>query len=107
MNLTQYLPLTETTLYIMLALRQPAHGYIIMQKVEELSTGRVRIAAGTMYGALENLLKQKLIDNVPSNDARRKLYQLSETGYKVLRLEIERLKHILTIAGNTGFEEGI
>lgn len=103
MNLTKYLPLTETTLYIMLALTQPAHGYYIMQKAEELSGGRVRIAAGTMYGALENLLSQKLIENVPSADARRKLYRLSETGREVLQLEIERLRHIITVAQSIGF----
>jgi len=40
-----------------------------MQKAEELSGGRVRIAAGTMYGALENLLKQKLIASVPPQTA--------------------------------------
>ncbi|MBE6072007.1 MAG: PadR family transcriptional regulator, partial [Clostridium butyricum] len=49
--------------YILLSLKEPSHGYAIMQKVEELSDGRVRIAAGTMYGAIENLLKQKLIRN--------------------------------------------
>ncbi|EHI68654.1 transcriptional regulator, PadR domain protein [Streptococcus ictaluri 707-05] len=50
------LPLTETTSYILLALLEPGHGYHIMQKVEEMSDGDVRIAAGTMYGAIENLL---------------------------------------------------
>ena len=52
MNLNKYLPLTETTFYILLSLKEPSHGYAIMQKVEELSNGRVRIAAGTMYGAI-------------------------------------------------------
>lgn len=37
------LPLTETTYYIMLALQEPAHGYLIMQQVEEMSMG--------MYGS--------------------------------------------------------
>ncbi|HHY08836.1 MAG TPA: PadR family transcriptional regulator [Corynebacteriales bacterium] len=55
------LPLTETVYYILLALLKPAHGYLIMQKVEELSDGQVRMAAGTLYGALETLLKRKFI----------------------------------------------
>ena len=91
MNLNKYLPLTETTFYIMIALKEPSHGYAVMQKVEELSDGKVRIAAGTMYGAIDNLLKQKLIENVPSEDKRRKLYKLSENGIEVIKLEIERL----------------
>ncbi|WP_369814324.1 PadR family transcriptional regulator [Lysinibacillus sp. FJAT-14745] len=40
--------------YILLALREPLHGYAMMQKIEEMSEGSVRIAAGTMYGAIEN-----------------------------------------------------
>jgi DNA-binding PadR family transcriptional regulator len=97
MNLNKYLPLTETTYYILLSLIEPGHGYAVMQKAEELSDGRVRIAAGTMYGALENLLRQKLIASVPSSDPRRKMYQITAEGAYVLRLESERLKHMLEI----------
>ncbi len=61
MNRNKNLPLTETVYYVLLALTEPAHGYAIMQKVEELSDGQVRLAAGTMYEAIENLLKKKLI----------------------------------------------
>ncbi|MCQ8255933.1 PadR family transcriptional regulator, partial [Streptococcus suis] len=59
MTRNKHLPLTETTYYILLALLEPAHGYNIMQKVEDMSDGDVKIAAGTMYGAIENLLKLK------------------------------------------------
>jgi DNA-binding PadR family transcriptional regulator len=45
-------PLAETVYYILLALLQPAHGYLIMQKVEELSNGGVRMAVGTLYGVI-------------------------------------------------------
>lgn len=103
MNLNKYLPLTETTFYIMIALKEPSHGYAVMQKVEELSDGKVRIAAGTMYGAIDNLLKQKLIENVPSEDKRRKLYKLSENGIEVIKLEIERLKHLVKVAEEIDF----
>jgi len=97
MNLSKYIPLTETTYYILLALRQPGHGYAIMQKIEELSSGKVRIAAGTMYGALENLSKQKLIMPVLSEDARRKIYLITKEGTQVLALEVERLKQLIDV----------
>ena len=58
MNRDKSLPLTETVYYILPALTEPAHGHDVMQKVEELSNGQVRPAAGTMYGAIENLLKK-------------------------------------------------
>ena len=100
MNLSKYLPLTETTYYILLALCEPGHGYAVMQKVEEMSEGRVRIAAGTMYGAVENLRKQKLITPVPSEDARRKMYQTTNEGRSVLAMEAERLEHLLNVYKN-------
>lgn len=97
MDLNKYLPLTETTYYILLSLLEPAHGYIMMQKVELLSNQTVKIAAGTMYGAIENLLKQQLITAVASTDKRRKTYVITEKGMEVLRLDCERLKHITYI----------
>ncbi len=104
MNLDKYLPLTETTLYILLSLNEPGHGYIVMQKVEELSNGKVRIAAGTMYGALENLTKQKLISILDVGDKRRKVYQVTELGKMVLQQETNRLAHIVSVAGKYGYE---
>jgi DNA-binding PadR family transcriptional regulator len=97
MDLNKYLPLTETTYYTLLSLLEPAHGYIMMQKVERLSNQTVKIAAGTMYGAIENLLKQQLITAVKSTDKRRKTYVITEKGKEVLRLDGERLKHIIHI----------
>jgi DNA-binding PadR family transcriptional regulator len=91
------LPLTETVYYILLALLEPAHGYLIMQKVEELSDGEVRIAAGTLYGAIDNLLKLKFIQPVKSDDSRRKVYLITEEGKKVLLLDFERMKSMINV----------
>jgi DNA-binding PadR family transcriptional regulator len=103
MNLNKYLPLTETTYYILVALMEPGHGYYIMQKVEELSGGKVRIAAGTMYGALDNLIKQNLIMSLASPDPRRKVYQITMEGMEVLRLEAARLRQLVHVAAGHGF----
>lgn len=98
MNYNKLLPLTETTFYIMLSLIQPSHGYAIMQNVEQLSHQKVKVAAGTLYGAIENLLKQKLIVEVKSEDKRRRVYTLTPEGRALLRLETQRLKHLVRIA---------
>lgn len=98
MNVSKYLPLTETTYYILISLLDPGHGYYVMQRVEELSNGKVRIAAGTMYGAIDNLLKQKLIKGVPSEDKRRKMYVITELGKEVLHMEAARLKDLVNVA---------
>ena len=97
MNRDRNLPLTETVYYILLALIEPAHGYFILQKVEELSNGQVRMAAGTLYGAIENLLKAKLIEPVKSDDSRRKVYVLSQHGRQVLQLDYERMIHMVKV----------
>lgn len=94
----KHLPLTETTYYTLLALRQPAHGYVIMQQVKELSGGEVNMAAGTMYGALENLQKQGLIQLVGLTEGRRKTYQITPYGARVLEQDISRLQHMVQVA---------
>ncbi len=98
MKRNKHLPLTETTYYILLALLKPAHGYSIMQTVEEMSDGDVRIAAGTMYGAIENLLKLQWIAALPSTDKRRKVYQLTAAGREIVALETERIRKLALLA---------
>ncbi len=99
MNLNKFLPMTETTYYILLSLKEPLHGYGIMQRVKELSNGSVEIAPGTMYGALDNLKKQQLIDLVDEDaEKRRKVYALSDLGRQALELEFKRLQHLVTVS---------
>ncbi|ERJ76568.1 PadR family transcriptional regulator [Streptococcus sobrinus] len=102
MKRNKHLPLTETTYYILLALLKPGHGYVIMQRVEDLSDGDVRIAAGTMYRAIENLLKLKWIKSIPSNDKRRKVYALTDKGQEILQLETGRLRKLEHLAQELG-----
>ena len=88
--------LTEATYYILLALYSPQHGYGIMQQVEELSKGRVRLAAGTLYGALNGLVEKGWIVQLPVEDgSRKKNYQLTDKGFQVLVNEIERLRELV------------
>ena len=87
--------LTEATYYILLSLVRPRHGYGIMQLTEELSGGRVHLAAGTLYGALKALSTKGWIIQLPSDeDSRRKEYRLTEKGLQVLRVEVERLREL-------------
>ena len=98
MNRDKNLPLTETFSYVLLTLIEPAHGYAIMQKVEELSNGQVRLAAGTMYGAIEILLKKKWISYLPRDDSRRKVYVISALGKKVLSSDYSRMLHMIDVS---------
>ena len=87
----KYLPLTESTYYIMLTLVEPLHGYAVMQKIEEISKGAVKVGPGTLYGAFTSLEKEGLIIKVKEED-RRKSYVLTPKGRKVLMNQIRRLE---------------
>ena len=100
------LPLSETMHYILLALREPLHGYAAMQKIEEMSKGTVVLAAGTLYGAIENLNKHGWIEPV-GNSGRRKIYQITSEGDSILKMEQDRLLHIVSLyEGSESNEEG-
>jgi DNA-binding PadR family transcriptional regulator len=94
---SKHLPLTEATYYILLALVTPKHGYAVMQQAEEISSGTLRLAPGTLYGAFTTLESSKLIKMV-GKDGRRKIYQITDKGFEVLQNQIKRLKIMLKSA---------
>ena len=94
--MSQQSALTESTYYILLSLVEPRHGYGIMQMAEQLSHGRVRLAAGTLYGALTALCEKGWIRLLPSEeDSRKKEYTVTEKGRGVLEAELERLRELV------------
>lgn len=96
---TKYLPFTESTAYILMALAEPLHGYALMQKVDTMSQGTVKIGPGTLYGAFAQLEKEGLIEMVKEAD-RRKSYVLTDKGRSVLREHIRRTE-ILVMNGQS------
>ena len=94
--MNENIALTESTYYILLTLVAPRHGYGIMQRAEELSGGRVRLAAGTLYGALNSLCEKGWIVPLPvAEDSRKKEYKLTERGLGVLKNELDRLRELV------------
>ena len=101
--------LTEAVYYILLSLGEPLHGYGIMQNVEQLSHGRVRLAAGTLYGALNTMVSKGWIEAQDAGaSSRKKEYVITPEGQQVARQELERLQE-LTRNGETvsgGWQHG-
>ena len=88
--------LTEAVYYILLSLVTPRHGYGIMQETERMSQGRVKLAAGTLYGAINGLLDRGWIKAVPgAEDSRRKEYALTDKGKEALESELDRLRELV------------
>ena len=88
-----YVPMTETGFYILLCLRQPNHGYGIVQKVKELTKGAIVLAPGTMYGSLSKMEKDGLIRFVREEE-KRKIYIITALGNEVLEIEMKRIERL-------------
>ena len=88
-----YVPMTETGFYILLCLREPNHGYGIVQKVKELTDGEIVLAPGTMYGSLSKMEKDGIIRFVREEE-KRKIYEITDLGREVLELEFRRIDRL-------------
>lgn len=91
-----YVPMTETAFFILLCLREPNHGYGIVQAVEKMTEGAVRLTPGTMYGSLSKMEKDKLIRFVREEE-KRKIYQITDLGTEVLQTEVLRIRRLYKI----------
>lgn len=87
------LPMSETMMYILFALREERHGYGIMLYTKEKTKGRIVLGAGTIYQTLNKLEKSKLIAATKEAD-RKKYYLITEHGLSALRAEVERIREI-------------
>ena len=88
-----YVPMTETGFYILFCLQTPNHGYGIVQRVEKLTDGEIRLAPGTMYGTLSKMEKDGIIRFAREED-KRKIYEITELGKEVLQLELKRIRRL-------------
>lgn len=102
--LQKYTPMTETAYYILLVLKEPLHGYGIIQSVEQLTEGRIRMGAGTIYGTLSKLEKDGIIDIVQVTN-RRKIYMQSELGVSLINQEICRIRQLIKHAERSGYND--
>jgi len=88
--------LTEAVYYILLALHTPMHGYGIMQFVKEISNERVSLGPGTLYGAINTMLGKGWIKALSNEgDSRKKEYEITEAGRRVVEEEIKRLEELI------------
>lgn len=89
--------LTQPMYYILLSLKEKRHGYEIMQYIEWLTEGRVKVGPGTLYSLLSRFEEDDYIKMV-SDDDNKKTYLITEIGEGVLEFEIDRLRQLLNDA---------
>lgn len=91
-----YIPMTETAFYILFCLQKPNHGYGIVQMVEKMTEGAIRLAPGTMYGSLSKMEKDGVIKFIKEED-KRKIYEITELGLEILNIELNRITRLYKI----------
>jgi DNA-binding PadR family transcriptional regulator len=104
-ELKKLLPLAPPMFFILLALSEGEnHGYAVMQMVERLSDGAVRMGPATLYTTLRRLRELELIEEQTSGDAedsRRRQYRLTKAGKWLLHAEVARMENLLRKAKRT------
>ncbi|WP_307827890.1 helix-turn-helix transcriptional regulator [Nocardioides sp. SYSU D00038] len=95
--------MTEQALFILASLAQgELHGYGIARDVHDLSDGQVRLTAGTLYGALNRLSEEGLVEPAGEQQVqgrRRRYYRITASGRAVLEAEVERLRRAAATLG--------
>jgi len=94
-------PLSEPVLMVLLSLaEEPRHGYSIIKDVEQMSSGRVRLSTGTLYGALQRLMDRGWIEPIEEEESSRgrRAYRLTSTGRRNLKQEFTRMKDLTRLA---------
>lgn len=79
--------------------RQPAHGYALVQHIQQRSKNLLQVEEGSLYPALQRLLKGKLVRAEwtvsPSTNRRVRVYEITKTGLRYLEREISRFDRML------------
>ena len=97
------LAMREPTYYILTALLDgPLHGYGIIKRVEALSDGRIHLAAGTLYGALDRLVDLGEIEldrEEQVSGRRRRYYRITSDGEASVAAEVGRMRAAIAATG--------
>jgi DNA-binding PadR family transcriptional regulator len=96
-------PLTEPVFLILASLaEEPRHGYALLQDIREMSSDRVVLSTGTLYGALRRLLDERWIERFAQLDTSRdkQAYRLTAEGKQALQTEVNRMKHLTRLAAS-------
>ena len=94
----ELLPQVSFSILLALSLR-PRHGYEIIKQVDEDSMGKIKLGAGTLYGAIKKLRADKYITEIKIDDSdRRRYYKLTEKGQKRLNMELDYFENTMLVA---------
>ena len=82
--------LTEQMFYVLLCLKKECYGLDILDRVPQMTEGRVNVGSGTLYNLLEQFLESEMIVETKV-EGRRRSYILTDKGKDMLKKEYERI----------------
>lgn len=98
-HISRLIPLTPAVFFTLLALSSGAkHGYSIMQETTSLSEGGFRMGPATLYSTIQRLVELDLIVETTGDagaDSRRRYYELSDMGFRLLEAEVKRASSVI------------
>lgn len=104
-DVSRHLPLKPVLFWILLVLVDGAsHGYRILKEIEARTDGAIRLEPGNLYRYVKKLLALELVTEVEKpaeadgSDERRRYYDLTPLGTRVVRAEAERMRNLVRAA---------
>lgn len=104
-NPTDFLPLKPTDYQVLFVLyRGELHGYAMVKAIEDRTDGRVRLEPSNLYRRIRRLMADGLVEEsedrpVPElDDERRRYYELTDLGRRVLAAEARRMRALVSEA---------
>lgn len=77
---------------------RPMHGYALVQRIQQVSTALLQVEEGSLYPALQRLLKEELVRaewGVSSTNRRVRIYRVTPAGARHLVVEVSRFERML------------
>lgn len=87
--------ITEAYYYILLSLQTPRHAYGVKKEIELMTNDRIKLSAGTLYGAIASLVQKNMIKECRTDGSTKKNYIITEFGQNALIEELKRLNSLI------------
>ena len=107
-NPNPHQPLTPAVFAILLSLAGgEKHGYAIMKEAAEPEGGAIKMGPGTLYGTIDRMIRDRLIEETGfTDDHRRRYYRITDLGHKVFSAELSRVSNIVCATRRKAVSKG-
>ncbi len=92
-NLLEPIPIVRALFLLLIKKYPKSTGYDLMNYVEKITNGKIKLQTGTVYGELRRLEKSKLlVSNLSTKGRKKRCYEITDEGLKELDSLIRAIK---------------